>query len=129
MATTPLRVGAPQSPYRDCEIALVAPADPVGLPRAMCTDAASGLIIGSPSILPDRRDGQQDLNAAEVIAKIGTYRLATIAVEIGTEELVRLTRRVSDELRLRRRLWRRQRRVRPRHSHAEELQSPGQLRT
>ena len=113
MATTTVRVSAPQSPYRDCEIAFIEPADPASPPRAMCTDAASGLIIGSPSILPDRGDGQHDLNAGQVIAKIGgTYRLASIAVEIGSDELARLTRRVSDELRLRRRLWRRQRRAR-----------------
>ncbi|HTO63389.1 MAG TPA: hypothetical protein VMM15_19270 [Bradyrhizobium sp.] len=126
MATTPLRVSAPQSPYRDCEIARLEPADPAAPPRAMCTDAASGLIIGSPSILPDRRDGQRDLNAEDVIAKLGgTYRLASIAVEIGTDELARLTRRVSDELRLRRRLWRRQRRARARRLDAEQLQSRG----
>jgi hypothetical protein len=113
MDTTSLRVSAPQSPYRDCEIARLEPADPASPARAICTDAASGRIIGSPSILPDRGDGQQDLNADDVIAKIGgTYRLASIAVEIGTEELARLTRRISDELRLRRRLWRRQPRAR-----------------
>ena len=125
MATTPLRVSAPQSPYRDCEIALLEPTDPASPARAMCTDAASGLIIGSPSILPDCRDGQQDLNADEVIEKIGgTYRLASIAVEIGTEELARLNRRVSDELRLRRRLWRRQRRMQRRRQDPSRLQPP-----
>lgn len=125
MATTPLRVSAPQSPYRDCEIAYLEPADPASPPRAICTDAASGLIIGSPSILPDRRDGQQDLNAEVVIEKIGgTYRLASIAVEIGTDELARLTRRVSDELRLRRRLWRRQRRARARRLDSCATQAP-----
>jgi len=130
MATTPLRVSAPQSPYRDCEIVRLEPADPAAAPRAMCTDAASGLIIGSPSILPERRDDQQDLNAEAVIAKIGgTYRLASVAVEIGTDELARLTRRVSDELRLRRRLWRRQRRARARGVDAEERQAPDRLRT
>ena len=110
MATTTLRVSAPQSPYRDCEIAFPGSADPASPARVICTDSETGLIIGSPSIVPDRWDGQRDLNAEHVIAKIGgTYRLASIAVEIGTDELARLTRRVSDELRLRRRLWRRRR--------------------
>jgi hypothetical protein len=113
MATAPLRVSAPQSPYRDCDIAVVEPADPASPPRVICTDAETGLIIGSPSILPDCRDGRQDVNAEEVIQRIGgAYRLASIAVEIGTEELARLTRAISDELRVRRRLWRRRKRAR-----------------
>jgi hypothetical protein len=111
MATAPLRVSAPQSPYRDCDIVAVEPTDPASPARAVCTDTASGLIIGSPSILPDCRDGQQALNAGQVIQRIGGgYRLASVAVDIGTEELARQTRRISDELRLRRRLWRRRRR-------------------
>ena len=104
MATAPLRVSAPQSPYRDCEIAVVVTEDPDTTARIMCSDAASGLVIGSPAISP----GRGDIEADEVIRLIGgTYRLASIAVEIGTEELARQTRRLSDELRLRRRLWRR----------------------
>jgi hypothetical protein len=115
MATAPLRVSAPQSPYRDCEIAVVAPADPASPARAVCIDVASGLVIGSPSISPDGADHQRDIDAEEVIRRIGgTYRLASIAVEIGTEELARQTRRISDELRVRRRLWRRQKRARTR---------------
>jgi hypothetical protein len=109
---TALRVGAPQSPYRDCDIAVLAPADPASPARVICTDAETGLIIGSLSILPDRRDGQQDVNTEQVIRRIGgAYRLASIAVDIGTEALARQTRRISDELRLRRRLWRRRRRI------------------
>jgi hypothetical protein len=108
MAPAPLRVSAPQSPYRDCSIALSESADRTAPARAICTDADTGLIIGSPSIPPGRRDGQLDVDPEEVIRLIGgTYRLAAIAVEIGTDELARQTRRISDELRLRRRLWRR----------------------
>ena len=111
MAPAPLRVNAPQSPFRDCEIEVIEPANPDASARAMCTDAATGLVIGSPSISPGRREGQQDLDPDEVIRLIGgTYRLASIAVEIGTEELARQTCRMSDELRLRRRLWRRRKR-------------------
>jgi hypothetical protein len=119
MATAPLRVSAPQSPYRDCDIVAVEPADPASPARAMCIDAASGLIIGSPPVAPGHKDGARDINADEVIRKMGgTYRLASIAVDIGTEELAGLTRRISDELRMRRRLWRRQKRARTRNSQA-----------
>ena len=79
--------------------------------RAMCTDAETGLIIGSPSIALDRRDG--DITPEEVIWMIGgTYRLAAVAIDIGTEELARQTRQISDAVRLRRRLWRRRKRIR-----------------
>ncbi|MHC4042870.1 hypothetical protein [Bradyrhizobium sp. 23AC] len=46
-----MRVSAPQSPYRDCDIAIVVPEDPAMPARIVCTDAETGLIIGSPSIL------------------------------------------------------------------------------
>jgi hypothetical protein len=113
MATASLRVSAPQSPYRDCDIVAVEPVDPASPARAVCTDAASGLVIGSPPISPGGIDHPHDIDADEVIRKIGgTYRLASIAVEIGTDELARQTSRISDELRLRRRLWRRRKRAR-----------------
>lgn len=57
MATTPLRVSAPQSPYRDCDITFLEPQDQAAPARARCTDAETGLIIGSPAIAPNRRDG------------------------------------------------------------------------
>ncbi|MEY9417972.1 hypothetical protein ABIF69_004414 [Bradyrhizobium japonicum] len=110
MATAPLRISAPLSPYRDCNIAIMEPEDPASLARAMCTDAETSLIIGSPSISSGRRTG--DITPEEVIRMIGgTYRLASIAIDIGTEELTRQTRRISDELRMRRRLWRRRKRL------------------
>jgi hypothetical protein len=42
----------------------------------------------------------------------GTYRLGSIALEIEADELARRSRPISDQLRSRRRLWRR--RSRPR---------------
>ncbi|NEV00326.1 hypothetical protein [Bradyrhizobium uaiense] len=67
------------------------------------------MVIGYPPIAPNRSN--VDITTEEVIRMIGgTYRLASIAVEIGTDELARQTRRISDELRIRRRLWRRRRR-------------------
>jgi hypothetical protein len=106
MATAPLRVSAPQSPYRDCDIAFTEPQNPAAQARAVCTDVETGLIIGSPLIAANR--GDDDVTGEEVIRMIGgTYRLSSIAVEIGTEELAKRTRRIADELRLRRRSWRR----------------------
>ena len=117
MATAPLRVCAPQSPYRDFEIALADPEERTSPARVICSDAATGLIIGSPSIAPGRGDVQQGINVDEVIRMIGgAYRLASIAVDIGADEMERQSRRVADELRVRRRLWRR--RKRPRTSPA-----------
>jgi hypothetical protein len=112
MAITPQRVSAPLSPYRDCYVSLLGAADPTAPTRALCTDAASGQVIGSPPISPSCADSKQDINAEEVIRMIGgTYRLASIAVEIWTGELERQSRRLSGELRLRSRLWRRRRRT------------------
>lgn len=97
MATAPLRVSAPLSPYRDCDIAILEPEDQTAPARAMCTDAETTLIIGSPSISPDRRS--DDITPEEVIRMIGgTYRLASIAIDIGTEELARQTRCISDDV-------------------------------
>jgi hypothetical protein len=109
MATAPLRVSAPQSLYRDFEIALADPEERTSPARVICSDAGTGLIIGSPSIAPGRGDVQQGINVDEVIRMI-------VAVDIGADELKRQSRRVADELRVRRRLWRR--RSRPRTSPA-----------
>ncbi|WP_271595872.1 hypothetical protein [Bradyrhizobium sp. CCBAU 25360] len=77
----------------------------------MCTDAKTRWIIGSPSIGSNRRDG--DITPEEVIRMIGgTYRLAAVAIDVGTEEFARQARRISDELQIRRRLWRWRRRSR-----------------
>jgi hypothetical protein len=82
--------------------------------QAICTDAATGITIGCSSI-PDTPDiGPPTISAAEVIRMIGgAYRLASIALEIEADELARRSRRISDQLRSRRRLWRRRSRPRP----------------
>jgi hypothetical protein len=43
---------------------------------------------------------------------IGGYRLASAAVDMQTDELARQSRRISDELRVRRRFWGRKKRRR-----------------
>ncbi|WP_321177585.1 hypothetical protein [Bradyrhizobium pachyrhizi] len=58
MTIAPLRISAPQLPYRDCDIAVLDEADPTAPARVISTDVATGLIVGSPSIAPDRWDGQ-----------------------------------------------------------------------
>jgi len=113
MAIASLRISAPKSPYRDCDITLVEAADPTAAISVMCTDAETGLIIGSPSIASNRCDYQRNVGADEVIRLIGgTYRLASVAVDIGAQDLARRSRRITDELRLAPRLWRRKRRRR-----------------
>ncbi|WGS20177.1 MULTISPECIES: hypothetical protein [unclassified Bradyrhizobium] len=58
--------------------------------QAVCTEATTGFIIGSPSISSGREQGHQEINAEDVIRMIGgSYRLASIAVDIATEELAR----------------------------------------
>jgi hypothetical protein len=113
MATATLRVSAPLSPYRDCEISVCASDGPMAPARARCTDVATGLIVGAPAIEPGNRIDGSIITPAEVIRMIGgTYRLASIAIDIETEELALHARSLSRELRLRRRLWRRRKKDR-----------------
>ncbi|RQH12694.1 hypothetical protein [Bradyrhizobium sp. RP6] len=94
MATAPMRVSAPQSPYRDCDIAILDPEDAQESARALCTDVKTGVVVGAPPIAPRSKD---EITPDEVIRMIGgTYRLAAIAVDIGTEELRKQTRRISE---------------------------------
>lgn len=73
--------------------------------QAVCVDAATRLAIGSPSI-PRGNDGRRPAVSADDVIRLvgGMYRLASIAVEIEGDDLARRTRRVSSQLRLRRRL-------------------------
>jgi hypothetical protein len=107
MTISSLKLSGSQSGYRDCEIFLSS--DELGSRNhAICTDAATGIVIGASN------DCGATISADEVIRMIGgAYRLASIALEIETDELARRSRRVSDQLRSRRRLGRRRRRVLP----------------
>jgi hypothetical protein len=113
MTISSLKLARSQSGYRDCEISISSVE--LGSPyRAICTDAATGIVIGSSSIPSALSGGPPTISAAEVIRMIGgAYRLASIALEIETDELARHSRRITDQLRLRRRLWRRRSRPKP----------------
>lgn len=112
MTISPLKLSESQSGYRDCEIAISS--EELGSYRAICTDSATGIIIGCSSIPNAPNEGPSTISAEDVLRMIGgTYRLASIAIEIEIDELARRSRRISDQLRSRRRLWRRRRRVLP----------------
>lgn len=92
MTIARLRISAPQSPYRVCDIAVLE-TDPTTPIRVICTDADTELIVGSPSIAVGRRDSQRSVNGGEMIRLIGgTYRLVSIAVEMGARDLARQSR-------------------------------------
>jgi hypothetical protein len=78
--------------------------------QAVCVDAATRLSIASPAIPRGPDGGRPAVTADDVLRLIGgVYRLALVAVDIEADELARRTRRVSDQLRPRGRLWRRRR--------------------
>jgi hypothetical protein len=107
MTISSLKLAGSQSGYRDCEITISS--EELGSPyRAICTDAATGIIIGCSSIPSAPNKDPSTISAEDVLRMIGgTYRLASIAIEIEIDELARRSRRISDQLRSRRRLWRR----------------------
>jgi len=107
MTISSLKLPGSQSGYRDCEIFLSS--DELGSRnQAICTDAATGIVIGAFN------DCRATISADEVLRMIGgAYRLASIALEIETDELARRSRRIANRLRLRQRLWRRRGRVAP----------------
>ena len=110
-----------QSGYRDCEITINS--EELGSPyRAICTDAATGIIIGCSSIGSAPNKDPSTISAEDVLRMIGgTYRLASIAIEIEIDELARRSRRISDQLRSRRRLWRRRSRLRSNATYSVSL--------
>jgi hypothetical protein len=106
-----LKLPGSQSGYRDCEIFISS--DEQGS-QAICKDAATGFIIGCSTVPSAPNKDPSTISADDVLRMIGgTYRLASIAVEIEIDELARRSRRISDQLRSRRRLWRRRSRTRP----------------
>jgi hypothetical protein len=108
MTVSHLSFRVPYSADRDCMIVI----QPKGAAyQAVCVDTATRLTIGSPTI-PQAPDGGQPVTTADDVLRLigGVYRLASVAVDIEADELARRTRRVSDQLRLRGRLWRRRHR-------------------
>jgi hypothetical protein len=105
MTISHLSFRVPYSAARDCMIVI----RPRGADyQAVCVDAATRLAIGHPSIPRGADGGRPAVSADDVIRLIGgIYRLASVAVDIEADELAQCSRRISDRLRLRRRLWRR----------------------
>ncbi len=115
MTVTQLSFRVPYSANRDCMI-VIRPQKAAY--QAVCIDAATRLTIGSPAVSRAPDGGRPVVTVDDVLRLIGgMYRLASVAVDIEADELARRTRRVSDQLRLRGRLWRRRRRSRlPEHN-------------
>jgi len=91
-----------------CEIVVINGRDPQSLYRATCTDAETGVVLGSRLLPAGPRGGAPAVTLGDVVELIGGgYRCASVAVDIEVENLSRQTRRVGDILRTRRRLWRR----------------------
>ncbi|MGY3532948.1 MULTISPECIES: hypothetical protein [Bradyrhizobium] len=92
-------------PYRDCHVIVSGPEDPAGWGTVTCIDVETGTFVGNARIA-DRYD--RPIEDEEVTRMVGgAYRLASIAVDLETDLLSRRSRRISDILRTRRRLWRR----------------------
>jgi hypothetical protein len=104
MTVSCLSFRTPYSSHRECVI-VIQPKNAAY--RAVCVDAATRLTIGSPSIPRGPDGGRPSISAADVIGMIGGYRLASVAVDIETDQLAGQTRRISGRLRLRRTLSRR----------------------
>lgn len=106
MSSVPSGACRRKLPYRDCDAVISGSEDSFIPDTLICIDANTGTFVGAAPIA-DHQDGRPitDEEVARMIG--GTYRLASIAVELEIDMLSRRMRRVSDKLRLRRRLWRR----------------------
>ena len=86
----------PYSAHRDCMIVI----RPRGAAyQALCVDAATRSAIGCPSIPRGPGGSRPEISADDVIRLMGgTYRLASVAMDLDVDELARRTRRVSNRL-------------------------------
>jgi hypothetical protein len=100
MTVSYLSFRVPYSANRDCMI-VIQPQKAAY--RAVCVDAATRLTIGCPSVPREQNGGRPAILPGDVIRMIGGYRLASAVVDIELDELAGRTRRISDQLRLRRR--------------------------
>jgi hypothetical protein len=101
MTVSYLSFRVPYSADRDCVITIKPQREAY---QAVCVDAATRLTIGSPSLQRGSDGARPQVSAADVIAMIGRYRLASAAVDLETDELADRSRRISSQLRSRRRL-------------------------
>jgi hypothetical protein len=101
MTLSYLSFRVPYSGNRDCVIIIKPQREAY---RAVCVDAATRLTIGSPSVQRGSDGGRPSISANDVIEMIGSYRLASAAVDLEADELADRSRRISNQLRSRRRL-------------------------
>jgi hypothetical protein len=101
MTVSYLSFRVPYSANRDCVIIIKPQREAY---QAVCVDAATRLTIGSPSLQRNSDGGRPSTSAADVITMIGSYRLAAAAVDFEADELADRSRRISSQLRSRRRL-------------------------
>jgi len=73
--------------------------------RVTCRDRDTGTFIGS-AIVPACPSGRVPvITVGDVVALIGSYRIASVYVEIEAKRLVRVSRRIADRRRNRGRAW------------------------
>jgi hypothetical protein len=101
MTVSYLSFRVPYAADRDCVIVIKPQRETY---QAVCVDAATRLTIGSPSVQRATDGGRPQISATDVIGMIGRYRLASVAVDFEADELANRSRRISSQLRSRRRL-------------------------
>jgi hypothetical protein len=101
MTVSYLSFRVPYAGNRDCVIIIKPQREAY---QAVCVDAATRLTIGSPSFKRDSDGARPSISGADVIGMIGSYRLASAAVDLEADELADRSRRISSQLRSRRRL-------------------------
>ena len=100
MTVSHLSFRVPYSADRDCMVIIKPQREAY---QAVCLDAATRLTIASPSLQRNSDGARPQISAADVIGLIGSYRLASAAVDLEADELADRSRRISSRLRSRRR--------------------------
>jgi len=81
-----------------------APGDEEGY-SVTCTDAETGEVVGR-RLFPGACDGPPPITLGDIVEMMGgSYRCLSILVEIETQKLARLNRRISDRYRRSQRGW------------------------
>jgi hypothetical protein len=95
-----------------CVADRVVGADGIDIYRVTCADVASNVIMGRLFIPPQPQSGALEIVVEEVVDRVGGgYRHSSITLDLATREIARLDEKLARELRMRKRLWRRRRRV------------------
>jgi hypothetical protein len=100
MTVSYLSFRVPYSVNRECVIVIKPQREAY---QAVCVDAATRQMIGSLFLPRDSNGARPQISAAEIVDRIGSYRLASAAVDLEADELADRSRRISSQLRSRRR--------------------------